>query len=98
MIGLACVTLPVLASGRLHLTRRAAPYVLAAGVLEIGGYLAYIVGARDGVAIPAVLASQYAVVAVVGGLLVFRERLSPLQAAGVALTMAGVGTLAAAQA
>jgi len=42
-----------LATGRLRLTRRAAPYILAAGVLEIGGYLAYIVGARDGVAIPA---------------------------------------------
>ena len=98
IIGVAVITLPVLASGTLTLTRRALPFVLAAGVLEISGYLAYVVGAREGVAIPAVLASQYAVVAVVGGLLVFKERLSPLQAAGVVLTMVGVGALAAAQA
>lgn len=98
IIGVGFVTLPVLVTGRLRLTRRALPYVAAAGVLEISGYLAYVVGARSGVAIPAVLASQYAVVAVIGGLLVFGERLSPVQAAGVGLTMAGVGTLAAVQA
>jgi drug/metabolite transporter (DMT)-like permease len=41
-----------------------------------------------------VLASQYAIVAVIGGLLVFRERLTPLQGLGVLTTMVGVAMLA----
>lgn len=98
MVGVAAITIPVVLGGRLTLTRVAMPYVAAAGLLEIGGYIAYVTGAQGGVAIPAVLASQYAVVAILGGLVVFKERLSLAQGIGILLTMAGVGTLAAFQA
>ena len=67
---------------------------LGMALLDIAGYAAFLRGARSSVAIAAVLASQYAIVAVIGGYLAYRERLSSLQSIGVIVTLAGVGALA----
>jgi drug/metabolite transporter (DMT)-like permease len=88
---------PELARRRLP-PRSALPWLAGAAFLDSAGFAALVKGAGDGVAVAAVLASQYAVVAVIGGLLLYRERLAPWQAAGVALTLAGVATLAIARA
>lgn len=61
---------------------------------DVLGFAAFIRGSSSSVAITSVLASQYAIVAVLGGMLAYRERLTPLQAAGIATTLVGVGVLA----
>jgi drug/metabolite transporter (DMT)-like permease len=73
--------------------------VLTSGVLELAGYVSYIVGVGSGnVAVPAVLSSLFAVVAGMLGFLVLGERLRRLQFAGVAATILGVVVLAGLQA
>jgi drug/metabolite transporter (DMT)-like permease len=86
----------VLATPRARARPRGWLLVLPLGLalLDIAGYAAFLRGSHSSVAIASVLASQYAIVAVVGGYLVYRERLSRLQFAGVAVTLAGVGALA----
>ena len=86
---------PMLVLGRVTVPRRAVLiYPLVVAATDIGGYAAYLQGATSSIAVASVLASQYAVVAVVGGIFVYRERLSLLQGVGVAVTLAGVGALA----
>jgi drug/metabolite transporter (DMT)-like permease len=73
------------------------PWLAAAALLDAGGFAAIVKGAGEGVAVASVLASQYAVVAVVGGVLLYRERLTRRQATGVALTLIGVAGVAIAR-
>jgi drug/metabolite transporter (DMT)-like permease len=87
----------LVAPGALRLGRRLVPFVIATSLLDLAGYAAFLRGAQEGIAITAVVTSQYAVVAVVGGFLVYRERLTRLQATGVLVTLAGVAALAAVQ-
>jgi drug/metabolite transporter (DMT)-like permease len=74
--------------------RRILVWPLATAATDVAGFVAFLKGATSSVAVTSVLASQYAVVAVLGGILVYRERLTPLQAGGIALTLLGVGALA----
>jgi drug/metabolite transporter (DMT)-like permease len=71
------------------------PFAFALAALDMAGFAAFLGGATVSVAITSVLASQYAIVAVVGSYLALGERLSRLQMAGVALTVMGVAALAA---
>jgi drug/metabolite transporter (DMT)-like permease len=61
-----------------------------AGVGEVVGTAIYTVGAQDSIAIAAVLASQFAAMAAVGGFIVFGERLTRLQGVGVVAVLVGV--------
>ena len=63
------------------------------GIAEVLGFICFAVGARDSVAIAAVLGSQFAAVASVAAFLFLRERLTRLQLAGVVLILAGVAAL-----
>jgi drug/metabolite transporter (DMT)-like permease len=96
IVGAAVSLPPEIARARLP-PRATLPWLAGAAFLDSAGFAALVEGAGDGVAVAAVLASQYAVVAVIGGLLLYRERLAPWQAGGVALTLAGVATLAIAR-
>jgi drug/metabolite transporter (DMT)-like permease len=97
-VGVLGVTLPLLALGRLRLARPAAPLVVFSGLLEALGSGLYVVAAKDGVALAAVLGSQFAAIAAVGGFVVFGERLQRIQVLGVAIIAVGVAGLAATQA
>ena len=57
------VTVPLALAGRLRMTREAAPLVLASGLLEVAGLVAFTIGARHGIAVAAVLGSQFAAIA-----------------------------------
>jgi drug/metabolite transporter (DMT)-like permease len=92
------VTLPLALIGRLRMTRDALPYVVASGFLEVAGLVAYTIGARHGIAIAAVLGSQFAAFAALAAYFVFRERLATVQVAGVAVTAIGVAVLTGVQA
>jgi drug/metabolite transporter (DMT)-like permease len=96
--GVAFVTVPFAALGRLHLTRVVIPFLLVSGICEVAGYASFLAGARDGIAVSSVLASQAAAVATVIAVAAFGERLARIQVAGVVTIMAGVALLAVLQA
>ena len=53
-----------------------------------------VAGRSGGVAIPSVLSSQFAVIAIVGGVLLLGERLSRRQVGGLAGLLIGVAVIA----
>ena len=95
LLGVLFVTIPLAALGRLRLTREAAPYVVVGGLAEVTGFVSYALGARHGIAIAAVLASQFAALAAIGGALFFHERLRKTNIAGVIVIAAGVAAVSA---
>ena len=95
VVGVAVVALPLIAARRLQISRAALPYVVGSGLAEVGGFASYAVGARHGIAIAAVLASQFAAVAALAAFLLFRERLTRTQLVGVVTIAAGVAVLSA---
>jgi len=97
LVGVAAVAAPLAAARRWRMTRPALPWVVLSGVCEVGGGAAFIVGARHGLAVSAVLASQFATVAVLVGAVLFRERLAGRQISGAAAVAIGVGALSALQ-
>jgi len=98
VVGVAAVAIPLILLSRLHLTRRAAPLVFVSGLAEVGGYFAFTLGARHGIAVTAVLGSQFAVTSALVAFLLFGEKLGRLRIAGVIVTAIGVALLSALQA
>jgi drug/metabolite transporter (DMT)-like permease len=98
LIGVAVVTVPLVLRSGLRMTREALPLVLVAGVCEVLGFALFALGARHGIAVSAVLASQFAAVAAVAAYFLFGERLARVQLVGVTLIVAGVGVLSALEA
>ncbi len=97
-VGVTIIVLPLVLLGRFRITRPALPLVVLAGLLEAIGSAVYVVAASNGVAVAAVLSSQFAAFAAIGGFLLFGERLQRLQLAGVAIIAIGITALAALQA
>jgi multidrug transporter EmrE-like cation transporter len=60
----------------------------------VAGYASFLAGAREGIAVSSVLASQAAAVATMIAFAAFGERLERIQVAGVAVIMTGVALLA----
>ena len=97
-VGLTVIVLPLLVTRRFRLSRPALPLVVLAGILEVLGGGIYVVAASENVAIAAVVSSQFAALAALGGFLLFGERLQRLQLIGVVVVVLGVTALAALQA
>jgi drug/metabolite transporter (DMT)-like permease len=98
LIGVVAVTLPLLARGGLRIARPAVPLVVVAGLCEVAGFASYASGARHGIAVAAVLASQFAAFVVLGSYVVFHERLRRPQAAAIFTVIACVAALTAVRA
>src|SRR4051794_15338848 len=98
LAGVVAVALPLLVAGRLALTRTAAPLVVAAGPGGVLGFASFTLGAQHGIAVAAVLASQFAAISAVAAFALFGERLARVQVAGVAAIVAGVAVLSVLQA
>jgi len=98
VVGVAAVAIPLAVTRRLRLTRRAAPLVAAGGCLEVAGFASFALGARHGIAVAAVLSSQFAALAALAAYLLFRERLTSVQIAGVVAIAVGVAALTGLQA
>ncbi|MGZ4386157.1 MAG: EamA family transporter [Gaiellaceae bacterium] len=96
-LGVLAVSIPLALSSRLRLTRRALPLVIVGGICEVVGFASYTWGARHGLAVSAVLASQFAALTALVGFVLFRERLGRIQLAGVVAIVAGVSVLSALQ-
>jgi drug/metabolite transporter (DMT)-like permease len=95
VIGVLVIALPLLVRGQLQLTRRAVPFVVIGGLCEVLGFAAFALGSRHGLAVAAVLSSQFAALAAVAAFVIFRERLTRLQVSGVSLLAIGVAALSA---
>jgi drug/metabolite transporter (DMT)-like permease len=99
VLGVAAVTAPLALRGRLPRPGSALPWVLVGGVAEVVAYLSFVVAADvDGVVVPAVIGSQFGLVASLIGVFVLGERLGRLQAAGVLAVLGGVALVTAVQA
>ena len=95
VVGVATIAIPLLVARRWHLHRAALPFVVVVGLCEVLGFASFAWGARHGVAVSAVLASQFAAIAAVVSYLAFRERLARIQVVGVATIVVGVSVLGA---
>lgn len=95
LIGTLALALPLATVGRLRLTRRAIPLVITSGVCEVLGFYSFTSGARHGIAVAAVLSSQFAALAAVAAYLLFGERLSRSQLLGVCTVLVGVALVSA---
>jgi len=98
LLAVLVVTVPLALTGRLRMTGDAAPLVAASGLLEVGGVVAYTIGARHGIAVAAVLGSQFAAIATLLAFFLFRERLARVQLIGVVIIAFGVAVLTGLQA
>jgi uncharacterized membrane protein len=97
-VGVMIIVLPLVLLGRFRITRPALPLVVLSGLLEAIGSAVYVIAASHGVAVAAVLSSQFAAFAAIGGFLLFGERLQRLQLVGVVVIAIGITTLSALQA
>lgn len=95
VVGVAVIAMPLAVTRRWRMTRAALPFAVAGGIFEVVGFVSYAFGARHGLAVAAVLASQFAGLAAVVGYLFLRERLARVQVAGVAAIVIGVSLLSA---
>jgi drug/metabolite transporter (DMT)-like permease len=97
LAGFLFVALPLLATGRLRMSRPALPFVVVVAFAEVIGTLVYAFGARDGIAVAAVTSSQFGAIAAVVSVVAFHERLRRSQVIGVVVIAVGVAVLAAQQ-
>ena len=97
LAGFLFVALPLLATGRLRLSREALPFVVVVALTEVVGTLVYAFGARDGIAVAAVTSSQFGAIAAIVSVVAFGERLRRVQVAGIAIIAVGVAILAGLQ-
>jgi drug/metabolite transporter (DMT)-like permease len=95
VVGVVAVTLPLACSGRLSRPHGYVGWLLLSGVCEVGGFFAYTLAARHGIAVAAVLATLTGAFGTAFGRLLFGERLRATQLAGVAVSFAAVATLSA---
>lgn len=95
VIGTLALAVPLAVSRRLQLTRRAVPLVIVSGICEVLGFFSYTGGSRHGIAVASVLSSQFATLAGIAAYVLFGERLSRLQLAGVCTVVLGVALLSA---
>jgi drug/metabolite transporter (DMT)-like permease len=98
IVGVALIAVPLIVRGRLPLPAGAWWMVCFSAAAEVLGYVGYVVGSHHGVAIPAVLGSQFAAIAAVVSYAVLGERLDQRQVAGGVVIVAGVTALAMLQA
>jgi drug/metabolite transporter (DMT)-like permease len=98
VVGAVVIAIPLLIRSRIRLTRRAAVLVVTTGLAEVGGAFAFAFGARHGIAVTAVLGSQFAVTSALAAYLLFGEKLGRIRIAGVVVTAIGVAVLSALQA
>jgi drug/metabolite transporter (DMT)-like permease len=62
---------------------------------EVAGFVCFAVGARHGIAVSAVLASQFAALAAIAAAFLFGERLGRAGVVGVVVIAAGVAAVSA---
>ena len=93
IIGVSVIAGPLIVRRTLPRPGRVWWMVTFSALAELIGFAAFIGGSKNGVAIPAVLASQFAAVAAATSYVVFGERLGVRQRAGAVVIFVGVAAL-----
>ncbi len=75
IVGVSLIALPLILRGSLRPPGRAWWMVAFSAAAEVIGFTFYVIGSHHGVAIPAVLGSQFAAVATIGSFVIFGERI-----------------------
>jgi len=95
LFGVALVALPSLCLGRLGIRAGTVPFVVVSGLCEVAGFTSFSLGARHGIAVSSVLASQFAAFAAAAAFVLFHERLRAIQIAGIVTILVCVAFLSA---
>jgi drug/metabolite transporter (DMT)-like permease len=98
VIGTVALAVPFTLARGLRLPRAALPFVVTSGICEVLGFFAYTLASRHGIAVAAVLSSQFSTLTVIGSYLLFGERLGRLQLVGVCTVIVGVSLISVATA
>jgi drug/metabolite transporter (DMT)-like permease len=98
LVGVAAVALPSLWLRRVRIQTAAVPFVVLSGLCEVAGFTSFSLGARHGIAVSSVLASQFAAFAAVAAFVLFHERLRRVQVAGIVTILICVAALSATRA
>jgi drug/metabolite transporter (DMT)-like permease len=91
--GVGLVALPLVITRRLTYQRAALPFLVFSGLAEVVGLYTFAWGARDSIAVAAVLSSQFAVLAAILAHFI-GERIASRQWLGIALVALGVTVIA----
>jgi drug/metabolite transporter (DMT)-like permease len=94
VLGVLAVTIPLLVIRGVRVPRAAVPLMVATGITEVVGFGLFALGAREDIALTAVLSSMFAPIAAIAAFVLFRERLGRIQVAGIGLVVTGVTLLA----
>lgn len=94
--GVLLLTLPLLLTRRLRFDRAVLPFLVVAGVAEVVGVYAFAWGARESIAVAAIVSAQFAVVSAVLAH-ALGERISGRQWLGVAAVAIGVTAITLSQ-
>jgi drug/metabolite transporter (DMT)-like permease len=92
IIGVVCLTLPLMLTGRFRMTRAVLPLVVLCGCTEVVGFLVIAWGAQESIAVTSVLSSQFAVLTAIASMYL-GERVLRHQLAGALLTGLGVAAV-----
>lgn len=95
IVGVAYTAVPLRLRNDLPWPGRVVWICIFTGIAEVTGFAAYIYATADGVAVPAVLGSQFAAVAALASFVAFGERVTRMQFAGALVIMTGVAAVAA---
>jgi drug/metabolite transporter (DMT)-like permease len=95
LFGALLIAAPLVSRRKLRISRRTFPIVLTGAIAEVVGLVSYTFGARQQLAVAAVLASQYAAITSIAAFFLFGDRLRRHQVVGIVLVLAGIVTLSA---
>jgi drug/metabolite transporter (DMT)-like permease len=95
IVGVVIIVTPLVVARRFRLTRPALPLVVLAGIREAVGSGVYVVAATADIAVAAVVSSQFAGLAAIGGFILFGERLQRVQVIGIVTIAGGITLLSA---
>jgi drug/metabolite transporter (DMT)-like permease len=93
--GVLAIAIPLVLLGRLHVTRAGLPWAIASGVLEVVGIVTFGIGARDAIAVTAVLTCLFVPLTAILAVAMFGERLARAQVAAIIVVVIGVGLVGA---
>lgn len=92
--GFLLVFVPLAVTGRLRVSRDALPVILVVALSDVIGIFSFAIGTTENAAVASVLAGQVGAVSTVAAFILFRERLTRPQGAGLVAIALGVAALA----
>lgn len=90
----ALLAVPLAVRSAMRIDRRSLIFAATAGLTDVLGMVLFVIGSREDVAVTSVLASQYSVVGVLIGVVMFRERLTTSQWSALLGLLVGVAVVA----